>query len=420
MPSRKTGPLWTVSMSMRRILRLQIKLLCLHIKWGWRVGLCAKPRLPTSLKSDPAAKSAAASSKTAPGGSKTLPGASFRPSQASPRSAPRPKNRPPASPASPRSRFSRPRGPFSDHRALPRSHRQRLKSDPTPTTRKARSSAIDVVPARNHTRSLSSGSRARHAGNARHHANDAASDYDGRSLHAEPRATRNRRPRSQNHSRMTSTCSAVDSQRRASTSRRQRARSRQRHRKRLRQPITSRRASRTQNHRPRSQNDPASLTRAPRSISDARRSISARATPPAHAAASRPLRARTAMKRPYFAGNGRAAAAPAPASGTFCADATPARPRVTPIACSARDETAGLAAMGAPLTPAFVARASRTPTRPPPSRVTTVARSRLAVARRLAPQRSRHAPARARRGGCRRGSPARRRPSRDRCHLRRR
>ena len=39
---------------------------------------CLHHPSPTSLKSDRAAKSAAAGSKTAPGGSKTLPGASFR------------------------------------------------------------------------------------------------------------------------------------------------------------------------------------------------------------------------------------------------------------------------------------------------------------------------------------------------------
>ena len=69
------------------------------------------------------------------------------------------------------------------------------------------------------------------------------------------------------------------------------------------------------------------------------------------------------MKRPYFAGNGRAAAAPAPASGTFCADATPGRPRVTPVASSYRDEAAVLAATGAPLPP--LASGMRIAGRPP-------------------------------------------------------
>lgn len=163
------------------------------------VRLSPRGPLPaTSLKSDPAAKSAAQASKTAPGGSKTLPGASFRAPPASPRSPAEPKFRPRTSPASPRSRFSRPRGPFSDHRASLRSHRQRLESDPPSMTREARSSAIDVVPARNHTASLSSDARAHHAAIARDHADNAARDYDVRSLHAEPRATRNPRRRSQN------------------------------------------------------------------------------------------------------------------------------------------------------------------------------------------------------------------------------
>ncbi len=76
-------------------------------------------------------------------------------------------------------------------------------------------------------------------------------------------------------------------------------------------------------------------------------------------------------------------AAPARASGTFGADATPARPRVTPVACSDRDEAAVLAATGAPLPPARVARASRT-TRPPPALAASrpLHAGRRAVARR--------------------------------------
>ena len=93
--------------------------------------------------------------------------------------------------------------------------------------------------------------------------------------------------------------------------------------------------------------------------------------------------------------------------------------RVTPVASRTAMKPAVLAATGAPRFPPHVARASRPPpaarpppSRPPPSRVTRVARSRLAVARRLAPQRARRAPARARRGARRGSARARRRPSR--------
>lgn len=64
-------------------------------------GKCNIP--PISLKSDRAAKSAAAGSKTAPAGSKTLPATSLRASPASPRSRAGPKIRPQTSPASHRS-----------------------------------------------------------------------------------------------------------------------------------------------------------------------------------------------------------------------------------------------------------------------------------------------------------------------------
>jgi hypothetical protein len=131
-----------------------------------------------------------------------------------------------------------------------------------------------------------------------------------------------------------------------------------------------------------------SASRAPRPPVPACGEVRRDPHPPA-LAASRPLHACTAMKRPCFAGNGRAAA-PARARGTFCADAKPARPRVTPVACSDRDEAAVLAATGAPLPPARVARASRTTGRPPAlarhARCTLAARCR-------SPTRGDHPPA---------------------------
>ena len=132
-----------------------------------------------------------------------------------------------------------------------------------------------------------------------------------------------------------------------------------------------------------------SASRAPRPPVPASGEVRRDPHPPA-LAASRPLHACTAMKRPCFARNGRAAA---PARAVARSARMPHPPSLASRPLHART---------AMKPPCSRQRARRFPPRewhahredrppdPRPRRVTPVARSRLAVARRFAPQRSRH------------------------------
>lgn len=179
------------------------------------------PTSPTSLKSDPAAKTAARASKTAPGASKTAPGTSIRAPRASPRSAPKPKINVRASPASapepkinatasPRSApgpkinapassvshrasFQRAPEPLSASARAPLNHRPRLKSATTPKADDRRSFSVDDDTGANHIASLESDRRAHPRDSPPLHAESRTSDFDARSLHAAKPVTRSHR-----------------------------------------------------------------------------------------------------------------------------------------------------------------------------------------------------------------------------------